>query len=61
MPNCDTELTYVAVSKQLIGTQNLEGLQEIEWRKEQLEPVKRMCPECGEEIPDETLEEWGLG
>lgn len=59
-PNCEEDIEYLNVSKQLEGRQFLDGLQDIEWNEEQKEPVVYTCPACQAEIEDETLEEWGL-
>lgn len=59
-PTCHKEITYLEVSKQMEGTRKLDGLQEIEWNSDQKEPLVHTCPECLSEIPDETLEDWGL-
>lgn len=58
-PTCNKEIPYLKVSRQIEGTQKLDGLQEIEWNSGQ-EPIVHTCPVCNIEIPDETLEDWGL-
>lgn len=64
-PNCNAELTYLEVSKQMEGSRYLpdaQGAHGIVWKpeQEQYEEEIYTCPECLSEIEDKTLEEWGF-